>query len=126
MTITSIAHPTSLQSITQRHTSTYNNTSTQCTQSELEAHIYSMIQQGEIFKAKWYVELLNKTNGCIVISNAQFKHWRIEIMKNEKSNIKNKQKGNNKNQNSQKGNQNNEISSFQKEYQKAYMELLSI
>lgn len=126
MTITSIVRPTSLQAIAQRHISTYNNSSTQCTQSELEAHIYSMIQQGEVFKAKWYVELLNKTNGCIVISNAKFKMWRIEILKNEKSNIKNKQKGNNKNQNFQKGKSKIESGSFQKEFQKAYMELLSI
>lgn len=126
MTITSLQRPTSLQSITQLHAGTINNSSTQSTQSDIEVHIYNMIQQGEVFTAKYQMQLINRTNGYTVISDAQFKIWRIEYLKNEKSNIKNKQKGNYKNQNSQKGKSKNESVNFQKELQKAYMELFSV
>lgn len=125
MTITQLTRHTSIQPITQRHISTYSKSSTQCTQSQIETHIYNMIQQGEVFKAKCHMQLINQTNGCIVISDSQFKMWRIEILKNEKSNIKNKQNGKNKSMNSQKENSKNESVNFQIELQKAYMKLLS-
>lgn len=140
MTITQLARTNNLQSITRNNTGIYDNQSSQCTQSQLEAHIYNLIQQGDIFTAKLHIQLINETNGYIVINDQQFKIWRIEILKNKNQNneiLKIKSgKSDSKNQNPFHTNQNGSVlkgkqksnissSSFQKEFQKAYMELLS-
>ena len=88
------------------------------TQSDVEQHIYNLIQQGEVFKAKMDLELINRTNGYEVISKQEFKRWHIHFLKN-KSVISFPK---NQNQNSFSINQkDNQL----KEYQKAYMKMIS-
>lgn len=90
-------------------------TQTHATQSDVEQHIYDLIQQGDVFAAKYQLQLINRTNGYEVISKQEFKRWHIHFLKNKSVESKRLVKPFPTNQ---KGNQ-------LKEYQKAYMKLIS-
>lgn len=143
MTISSIQRPASIQHTTTHYT--FNRThSHEATRSEVEGHIQMLINEGNVFEARCYMNMVNKLNGYPVISAIQFKQWHISYLRNQKSNSKNhfskiknekldlKYQNQNsfskyQNQNSQKENQKSNIknSSFHAEFQKAYMKLIS-
>ena len=143
MTISSIERPASLQHATKHH-SMNRTQSHEATRSEVEGHIQTLINEGNVFEARYYMNMVNKLNGYPVISIMQFKQWHISYLKNQKSDSKNQiskikiEKSNLKyqnqnpfskyqNPNSQKENQKSNIKSgsFHSEYQKAYMKLIS-
>lgn len=137
MTITSIKRTSSIQAYSRNNNSNYTQSyedNNQCTQSDVEEYIYNLIQQGKMFQAKTHMEMINATNGYIVISEHQFKVWRIEHLRNEKRNIKieksesknqNSNNRNNKSSQSQKQKSKIKVDSFHKELTKAYMKLIS-
>lgn len=135
MTITSIKRPATLQAYSHANNSNYTQSydaNSQCTQSDIEDYIYNLIQQGKLFQAKTHMELINATNGYIVISDHQFKVWRFEHLRNEiskceKRDPKNQNSNNRNNKSSQFQKQKRKIKvdSFQMEFTKAYMKLIS-
>lgn len=82
----------------------------QASQSDIAQHIYNLIQQGEVFAAKYQLQLINRTNGYEVISKQEFKRWHIEHLKNMKSSGKIDRI---------------KSDAFHNEYAKAYMKLIS-
>lgn len=144
MTITSIQRPVSLQTYSRTNNSNYTQSDYNATQSEIEFYIQSLINEGNVFQAKYHMEMVNTMNGYPVISQMQFKQWRVtaiklQKVKNEISNIKIEKselkKRNSKNQNndnsnirsnkSQKQKSKIKVDTFQVEYQKAYMKMIS-
>lgn len=143
MTISSVHRPASIQHATKIHISNHME-SHEATRSEVEGHIQSLINEGNVFQAKFYMQMVNKLNGYPVISAIQFKQWHIVYIKNEKSKPENQiskikidksetkyqnQNSNSKYQNPNQlnGNQKSNIKSktFHSEFQKAYMKLIS-
>lgn len=144
MTITSIQRPTSLQTYSHTNNSNYTQSDCNATQSEVEFYIQSLINEGNVFQAKYHMEMVNTMNGYPVISQMQFKQWRVAAIKlqkakneisiikiekseSEKRNPKNQNKdiSNIKNRQSQKQKSKIKVDTFQVEYQKAYMKLIS-
>lgn len=122
MTITSIQRPTSLQTYSHTSNSNYTQSDYNAPQSEIEFYIQSLINEGNIFKAKYHMQMVNTLNGYPVISQMQFKQWHIDFLKNKNQN---NEISNIKVSNVQKDFSKNKRGSFQTEYQKAYMKLIS-
>lgn len=144
MTITHIQRPASIQQYSHTNNSNYTQSDYNATQSEIEFYIQSLINEGNVFQAKYHMEMVNTMNGYPVISQMQFKQWRvaaiklqkakneISIIKIEKSELKkrnpknqNNDISNIKNRQSQKQNSNIKTQTFHSEYTKAYMKLIS-
>lgn len=138
MTISSVERPASLQHATKHH-SINRTQSHEATRSEVEGHIQMLINEGNVFEARYYMNMVNKLNGYPVISIMQFKQWHISYLRNQKSYSKNhfsnikveklqkESQTKYQNQNSQKENQKSNIKSgsFASQFQKAYMKLIS-
>lgn len=69
---------------TQSTRSQHQSDNSHATISDAHAHIYNLIQQNEIFKAKLHMQLINDTNGYNVISKNEFKQMRIQILKSNR------------------------------------------